>query len=212
MLIRMAKSVKSNLWFFRVDGNREFLTEKFRELSQNLDTMELLSVFHVGEKGEHPHAHCVVALNTSTQKQSFAIRLKKLFDIEKRHQYALDVWDGDKVKGATSYLFHEKDAPVLCNKGFTEEQLNEARMISDEVQKVVQRNKEKASGRLVERAIEQNLSGRYDILCYMLNEIKEGKAYHPGNYKLKQYVEEVEIRQTKDIGEYATSLMSELWR
>lgn len=209
----MSKSQKSNLWFLRVDGSNEFLTQKFRELSQSPDTLELLSVFHLGEKGEHPHAHAVIATLSTTQKQSFAIRLKKLFDVEKRHQYALDVWDGDKVKGATSYMFHEKDAPILCNKGFTEEQIKEARVISAEVQKVVERNKEKASGRLVERALaEEGLDTRLDILTWMLTQIKEGQAYHPGEYKLKQFVEEVEIRRTTDIRDYAIELSRRLWR
>lgn len=209
----MSKSVKSDKWFLRVDGNIEFLSEKFRELSQNIDTVELLSVFHLGEKGENPHAHAVIRSSATIQKQSYAIRMKTLFSIDKKSQYALDVWDGDKRKGATSYLFHEEDAKILVNKGFTEVDIQEAKIICNEVQKVVKRNKEKASGRLVERALEKgDLETRLEILTFMLREIKEGNAYHPGEYSLKKYVEEVLIRKTKNVDEYARDLEARLWR
>lgn len=213
MNIRMSKSVKSNAWFVRVDGNKEFLTQKLKELEVSPDTIDLLAVFHRGEKKENPHAHFVITTFTIVQKQSFAIRMKTLFDITNRNQYAIEVWDTQKDKGAVSYMFHEEDAPILVKKNFLEEDLVKAKTVCAEVQKVVARNKEKASVRLVERALEEpGLDTRLDILTWMLRQIKEGLAYHPGNYKLKQYVEEVEIRKSEDVGEYARNLERQLWR
>jgi len=209
----MSKSVKSNAWFVRVDGNLEFLTQKLKELEGNPDTIDILAVFHRGEKKENPHAHFVITTFTIVQKQSFAIRMKTLFDITNRNQYAVEMWDKDKRKGATSYMFHEVDAPIIVKKNFSEEDLEQAKTVCAEVQKVVARNKEKASVRLVERALEEPLlQSRLDILTWMLQQIKEGLAYHPGNYKLKQYVEEVEIRKTNNIGDYAINLERQLWR
>lgn len=208
----MSKSVKGNAWFIRVDGNLEFLTQKCNELASNVDTVDMLAVFHKGEKGDNPHAHIVIVTFSIVQKQSFALRIKSLFSIDKRTQYAIDVWDGDKEKGASSYLWHESDAKLIVKKNFTEENIARQKELCVEVQKVVARNKEKASARLVERALTEDLDSRYDILLWMLKQIKEGQAYHPGEYKLKQFVEEVMIRKTGNISNYAMELERRLWR
>lgn len=208
----MSKSVRSDKWFLRVDGNVEFLTQKFRELSSCLDTMELLAVFHLGEKKTNPHAHAVIRTSGTVQKQSFAIRIKTLFAIEKKTQYALDVWDGGREAGAVSYMFHEKDCRVLVCKDFDDDEINKARQLSAEVEKVVAINKQKASHLLVQKSIENQLTTRSEILLFMLKEIKEGNSYHPGMFKLKSFVEEVMIRQCDNLEDLAYKIENELWR
>ena len=78
-------------------------------------------------------------------------------------------------------------------------------------------NKEKASTRLVDKAIEHFggvtvVPPRHEILLFMLRRIKDGESYHPGSYALKKFVEEVEIRLTDNLEDYAYSLEKELWR
>lgn len=212
----MAKSEYSDKWFVRVDGNQEFLVEKLKKLSECLDTKALIAAYHLGEKQDNPHCHFAIECG-STQKQSFAKRMKALFGIEKRSQYAVDVWDGNRVAGAVAYLFHESAAKIITNVGFTDEELTLAKQACEATQKVVNVNKQKASGKLVEKALEQFKNqevDRSDILLYMLKEIRDGGAYYPGEYRLKSFVEEVMVKRLGDreLARYARQLEERLWR
>lgn len=213
----MSKSVVSNLWFARIDGSREELKTKCEELSRCIDVIDIIAAFHLGEKKENPHCHFVIRSSNSTQKQSFALRLKNLFSIPKKSSYALDVWDGCKTAGATGYLFHE-DGDIIVNKGFSQEEIGAAKLANDAVQRVVAINKQKASNKLVEKLYEkfklEKDPSRFDMLCYMLMEIKDGNSYHPGEFMLKRYVEEVEVRilSKEKLTEYAVCLASRLWK
>lgn len=211
----MAKSVKSDKWFARIDGTKEFLTTKCKELSQQIDVKTLLAFYHIGEKKDNPHIHICIEMMGSVQKQSFALRLKTLFGIEKKSQYALQPWDGHRTAGAVSYMFHEPTAECIWNKGFTEDELDSARKSNDAVQRVVAINKEKSSHKLVEKAYEycdKELKEFDGIKClaFMLQEIKEGNNYHPGDFILKRYCEEIEIRMSGNL-EYMARQMYSRW-
>lgn len=214
-----ASRVKSRYWFVRVDGVEEYLRQKCGELSRCLDVKAMLSAYHTGKTKENPHCHFVIEIANEIQKQSFAVRIKSLFGIEKKSQYAIDVWDSKRDVGAVSYLFHEDDVKIITNVGFTDEELSSARKANDAVQAVVAVNAERASGKLVNRALteyppEQHAT-RLQILTFMLKEINQGKAYHPGAYRLKQMVEEVEIKRLQgddEIESYAFELEKNLWR
>lgn len=196
----MEKARTSNLWFIRVDGDYETLQKHCQSFVNKIDVVRCLAYYHTGEKKENPHMHMVIEVRTVTQKQSFALRVKQTFtNIEKKSQYALTIWDGDETKGAVSYMFHEEGTKELINKGFSQAALCAARAANDAVQRVVQMNKEKASNKLVDSAIEEfsKIDGyvdKFSIFRFMMQRIKEGDNYHPGMYKLKQYVEEVQIR------------------
>lgn len=210
-----AKSVKSKLWFCRVDGNKEFLEEKLKELLGC--SVSLLAVFHEGKTKENPHCHFVCEMENETQKQSFALRVKTLFCITKKTQYALDVWDGERAKGAVSYLFHEEKALILALKNFTEHEVQNAKDIAVSVNKVVEDAKQKASHKLLEKAYEYMKDkewNRVRCLSFMLKEINKGENYHPGDYMLKRYVEEIEVRMLDEesIDLYASELANRLWR
>jgi len=214
-----ASRVKSKLWFVRVDGVEEYLRQKCGELSRCLDVKAILSAYHTGKTKENPHCHFVIEISSEIQKQSFAVRIKSLFGIEKKSQYAIDVWDGKRDVGAVSYLFHEENVKIITNVGFTDEELSFAKKSNDAIQAVVAVNAERASGKLVNRALiefppEQHAT-RLDILKYMLKEIQTGNAYHPGAYRLKQMVEEVEIKRLRsddELESYAFELEKNLWR
>lgn len=208
---------RSAHWFFRVDGEKEFLRQKCEELSQCIDVEACLAAYHTGKTKENPHAHVCISLTSTPQKQSFAVRIKQLFRVEKKSQYALSVWDNDREKGATSYVYHEEDAIIFCTKGFTQAQLDAAQIANAAVQKVVNLNKERAEHKLVERALKEFENAqptRLDILEFMLTCIKNGDNYHPGTFMLKRYVEEVELKllPAQDLREYAALLENNLWR
>lgn len=214
------KATRSKLWFVRLDGPEEFLRQKCGDLSQALDTVAMLAAFHKGKSGENPHCHFVISLSGEIQKQSYAVRLKKLFDITKPSQYSLDVWDGNRGTGAVSYLFHEEDERILVNKGFTDKDIMDARAANAAIQKVVALNKEKSSHKLVERALEEFADEkdmwciRTRILKFMVEECRKGQCYWPGSFMLKKYVEEVELKLLgeDDVDQYVADLEKNLWR
>lgn len=215
------KATRSKHWFVRVDGPEEFLRQKCGDLSRSLDSVAMLAAFHKGKRGENPHTHFVISLSGEIQKQSFAVRLKKLFDITKSSQYALDVWDANRGKGAVSYLFHEEDQKILVNKGFTEQEVMDAKEANAAVQAVVALNKEKASHKLVERALIEFKDVtdmwciRTKILKFMVSLCKSGEVYWPGSFLIKKYVEEVEIQLLQgesDLDVYVAELEKNLWR
>lgn len=213
-----ASRQKSSKWFVRVDGEENYLRQKCRELSTCLDVESMLATFHTGRTQENPHTHFVIEMKTMIQKQSYAVRIRTHFNIIKKSQYALDVWDGNRGMGAVSYLFHEESAPILANVGFTDEELANARTACQAVQAVVAINAERSSGKLVNKALSQFEGQRdvtkYDILSFMLREIRDGNHYHPGMFRLKSFVEEVEIRRSSDVEleNLAHMYAENLWR
>lgn len=213
----MSKSERSNRWFCRVDGSKDFLVQKAKELAISPDTVSMLGAYHVGAKGENPHIHFVIETRTIVQKQSFALKIKNIFAIDKKSQYALGIWDGERGNGACSYLFHEDSAEVICNRGFTEQDIAEAMKANEAVQKVIKLNKEKAQHKLIEKTIEylqvNNIQFSYKVcLMFMLNEIKQGNNYHPGTFMLKRYIEEIEVKLCNDIELLAEQLEKQLWK
>lgn len=209
--------VVSRQWFVRSDGSEEFLRQKCGELATWIDVKAVLAVYHVGSSKENPHCHAVIELTSELQKQSFDVRIKKVFGIEKRSQYATKIWDGVRDAGASSYMFHESDAPILVRKGWSDDDLAQAKASCAAVQKVVAMNKERASTKLVDKAIEhfgKASPSRGEILRWMLLECRDGGSYYPGAFMLKKYVEEVQLKLTDkaDFEFFASDLEAQLWR
>lgn len=213
----MGKSDRSNYWFVRSDGPESFLRQKCGELATQMDVKAVLAVYHEGDSKENPHMHAVVELSSEPQKQSFDVRIKKLFEITKKSNYSTKIWDGIRDAGAASYMFHEEQASILVNKGWTVEELATAKAANAAVQKVVAVNKQRAKTTLPVRAKEHFVGqqpGKYEILEYMIELIHAGEVYHPGEFMLKRYVEEVELQLLgkNDLGYYVRDLHSRLWR
>lgn len=123
---------KSYRWWVRVDGDHEYLRTCLQEVIGWADTVKCLSVAHVGENGDNLHCHFVIQLRTELQKQSFDVRIKKVFDTKDR-DYSSSVWDG-QLDGGPSYMFHEGTNLILVNKGFTEKEIEEAKVINEAYQ------------------------------------------------------------------------------
>lgn len=214
------KATKSDKWFVRIDGPEEYLRQKCEELAKSPDTELMLAAYHRGKTKENPHCHFVIQIKSEIQKQSFAVRIKALFNIEKKTQYALDVWDGVRGQGAVSYLFHEEDQVIIANLGFTDKEIMDAKAANEAVQKVVAINSEKASHKLVQRALDEFEMKPYQhrtkihILTFMLELCKKGECYYPGTFMIKKFVEEVELKMldNDNLEAYACNLARQLWR
>lgn len=210
------KSAKSTAWFCRVVGEEEYLRPKVVLFAQALDVVSMLATHHKGDSKENPHIHFVVQMATEVQKQSFALRVKKAFEIVDKN-YALDPWDGRKAEyGAGSYLFHEDKAPILVSKLWTAAELQEAQRIAKITNEAVAVAKQKASTKFVDRAIEKfkDKTGimKYDIFSFMMEEVSGHRLYWPGTFKAKSMVEEVEIKLTTDLKRLTNEYYSNIFR
>jgi len=218
----MKKEASAKCWFGNCDGPKSWCEAKIREMAQRLDIVRIIGAYHKGSKGENPHFHFLLELQQPIQKQSFDKWFKAVCEIEgrgnkKNKSWSSKEWDGDATKGATGYLFHEDEECVMFNRGFTEAQLAAAKEANKAVQAVVAINNERASVKMVDKALtyfDNQAPTRLQILTYFLKMIKSGENYHPGTFLLKRYVEEVEIKLLceDDMDRYAMDLESQLWR
>jgi len=210
------KSAVSCTWFARVDGDVEFLRPKVLAFAEALDVISMLCTHHTGAKKENPHIHMVIQMAYSVQKQSYALRLKKHFEVVDRG-YALDVWDGKRAEyGAATYLFHEEAAPILVSKLWSTSEIQEAQRIARITNEAVDLAKAKASTKFVEKAL-QKFEGKNDILkcdifAYMMQLVYTKELYWPGTFKAKQMVEEVEIKLTSNIARLTHEYYSNIFR
>lgn len=192
-----AKSTLSTRWWVRVDGDADVLRPKVKAFAERIDCLSMICCHHMGSRKENPHVHMAIEMLNEVQKQTFALTVKKHFGVVDR-SYALDVWDGLRNQGAPTYLFHEM-GDVFVSKGWTPDDIAQAQRLGYQIAAEVEKSKEKASQKLVERALvhfESRQPSKFDILEFMIREIHQRTAYHPGQFKLKQYVEEVEIKLT----------------
>lgn len=195
----MGKSDRSFHWFVRVDVSKEAGIACAGMINSWIDLKRLLMLHHMGEKKDNPHVHFVIELSSEIQKQSFDTRIKKVFTVEKGSQYSSKVWDGKDE--CCSYMFHELDAPILFNKGFTEDEINRFKLLNESVQKVIEVNKERASTRLPDRALEHfrdQTPSRYEVMEWMCRQVRLGLSYEPGNGNLARFVEEVVNKLTPE--------------
>lgn len=213
----MAKASVSRQWFIAVDGEKEILRQKWMEYKPpSGEVKRLFVVAHSGSTGENPHVHVLLEETDQVQKQSLDKRLQKYFEVEnfdKKRGYCSKVWDGiADGEGAGSYCFHEEGAEIIINMGISDEDILIMRKANAAVQKVVAMNKERASGKLVERALKKFGTGtlpemyeeinwlklKAEILQFMIEECQSGKSYFPGWSRMRMFVDEVELRLMKD--------------
>lgn len=211
----MVKTDKSYKWFVRVDVSKDNAITNANTMLSWIDIKRLLMIHHMGDKNDNPHVHFVLELKSELQKQSLDTRLKKVFSIEKRSQYSSKVWDGGDE--ACSYMFHESNAPILCNKDFTEDEIVRFRVLNESVQKVVEVNKQKASCRAPDRAVEyfKDCSpSRRDVLELFIKWIRDGEMYEPGDFQMARYIEEVIVKTTAndDLNWYVDSRLKRIFR
>ena len=208
------KSAVSGTWFFRIDGESDILRPKVLAFAQGIDVISCLGTFHTGSKKENPHCHIVVQMATQVQKQSYALRIKKHFEVVDRG-YALDVWDGKRAEyGASSYLFHEENAPILVSKLWEQTEIQEAQRIAKITNEAVAIAKKKAGTTFVDRALEHfkdKEPSKYQIFEYLMFLTSTREIYWTG-YKTKSMVEEVEIKLSKNIGHLTAMYYNSIFR
>jgi len=194
--------VISDKYFVRVDGPREFLLQKFPVISGWIDTVKCLAVYHEGSTKENPHTHFVIMLSHHIQKQSFDLRIKTLFDV-KGSQYSTKLWDG-KLEGAGSYMLHENvtgSPDWLCNKNFSDAELEELKVLAEKWKGIVDANKQKAEGKIVVKLLAhftEQLPTKLEIWTRALRMCKDGENHFPGYHRLKTYVDEAYLKLLPD--------------
>ena len=190
----MPSVVKSREWFIRIDYPHEHTPAKLKVIEGWIDCVALLAATHVGDSGENPHFHAVIRLSSELQKQSFDARLKTLFNWKKGTDYSTKVWDGKD--GACSYLFHEATAVVVSSKGYTPYDINRFKDLHAKVAEVVAINAERGTKKSVLRIIQAvgNDVSRIEIADAILEEIREGGMYHPGDFGFPKLVEEIFVK------------------
>jgi len=184
----------SNAFFCRVSYQHSELQEPISALAAWVDMAKILVATHKGEKKENEHIHMVVELTTTIQKQSFDVRLKKLFNLAGGNKdFSTKIWD--KSLDACSYLFHEPDAAIVLNRGHSDDDIALYRRMNERVQEVIKSNKEAGANKSINRIIE--LVGvdctHDDILHAIYDDVRAGKMYHPG-FRLVAMVEEIHIK------------------
>lgn len=192
----VAKKVSSNQWFIRVTAPWDHISSKVKDIREQLDFVGLMIGYHHGEKGGAPHAHLCLRLSNALQKQSIDVRYKKLFDV-KGAQYSSKAWDGD-VK-AMSYLYHDASGRVENYMGLSDQEINNIKELNVEIQKVVKKNKERASNRVVDYVIQKCKADelepdRMEIGRMILMAVAHGEFYDPGDFMLERYINEIELK------------------
>lgn len=187
---------RSTQWFVRVDYPRSEVEVKVKQINQWIDLSSCLGVFHYGKSGENPHFHMIMTLKSDLQKQSFDTRIKNIFPV-KGSQYCSKVWDGKS--GAGSYLFHENISDIIINRGYSDSDISEFKRLNEEVQKVVAINAERGTNKSVQRIIDEleKDSDRQTIFNRVMDDIREGKMYHPG-FRLPTVVDEIFLKLCSD--------------
>lgn len=190
-----SRDVKSNKWFIRVTLPHEILDERKNQLMNWIDLHKCLGYKHISEK-EKEHVHAVIELTSTISKQAFDIRLKNIWPV-KGNDFSTVIWDGEDA--ACSYMFHEEGAPQWICKGFTDQDIEKYSKLNASVQAVVAVNKEKAPGRQVDKMVEKlrhndHIPSGYEIGVEFLKLIKTGVMYEPGDFKIKNMIEEVKLK------------------
>jgi len=189
----------------RIDA-RDGYQDKIRSLALCLDYKSIIGVRHKGASGENPHYHLVV--RTLVKDQAFRVRMKKIFDQGKGNGHmSIKPWDG--CSDAISYLFHEdSDTDLVIQHNVSDETVAQAKERNAQVQKDVEKAKQRASWRLEDDVFEQLQQGlprpRIDGSGYVgidiqiaqkliLTALRSGR-YVPNDYLLRAMVRRIRFR------------------
>lgn len=189
---------KSNKWFVRVRLSHDVIRKHITEIKGWIDTEQLLCVLHKADReDENEHCHFTLSMTSTLQKQSFDVRIRKVFPDAVGAKYSSKIWDGKDE--ACSYMFHEQEAEVVAVKGFEDEDLQRFRMINANTQKVIAVAKQKSECKLTNKLVEwvkstgtqQDLE---DIWTHAYTLIRNGDSYHPGEFRLKTMTQTAYVR------------------
>lgn len=188
----------SNSFFCRISYQHAELEGPLNALAAWVDMAKVIVATHKGDKEDNEHIHMCIELSTTIQKQSFDVRLKKLFNLAGGNKdFSTKIWD--KSLDACSYLFHEPDAVVVLNRGHTDEDIALYKRMNERVQTIVKQNKEAGANKSINRIIELvGIDCTHDQILHAIHDdVRAGKMYHPG-FRLVAMVEEIYIKTRSD--------------
>lgn len=190
----MPSNARSYAWFIRVTLSHEHLLSLSPSLMSWVDLEKVLFIGHTGNKTEKEHGHMLLVLRNELQKQSVDVRLKNLFHV-KRADYSSKPWD--LADGAGGYMFHDRKFILICNKGFTDEDIERYKQLNEKTQAVIEINKERGANKNTEAILEifkGEKPTRQEIGVEILRRVRSGQLYDPGDWKLKSMVEEITMK------------------
>lgn len=199
--------------------------EGYRLAILRLDYEHIISVRHLGAKGDNPHYHMVI--RTDVKQQAFRKRMNKSFPDGKGNSHmSIKPWDGDDK--ALSYLFHEEQgdetAEIVVCKGLTQERIDTLRAQNKTVQTLIEVAKKKSAHLLWEGAYEhfkqqksiyvKQFSHR-EIAQYMILDAMRHDKYVPQAWLLKSMTYKVmfllQDGDVKDEEKLAVQILDQLW-
>jgi len=182
-------------WCIRVDALDGY-REKLSMLRNYTDFESIIAVEHRGISGENMHYHMVI--KTKCQDQAIRVRLRKIFDKGKGNGHMSQKrWDGSE--DAISYLFHEDPHTALVlSHNITEEQIKRCKERNQDVKKLVEEAKSKASSKLepivlkmLDRRVGHNNVEIAKLL--FLTALRMGK-HAPNSYQCKRMVSSIQFQ------------------
>lgn len=211
----MPSNVRSYAWFIRVTLSHEHLLSLSSSLMSWVDLEKVLFIGHTGNKTEKEHGHMLLILRSELQKQSLDVRVKSLFHV-KGADYSSKPWD--LADSAGGYMFHDRNYVLICNKGFTDEDLERYKQLNEKTQAIIEINKERGANKNTEAILEMfkgEKPTRQEIGVEILRRVKNGHMYDPGDWKLKSMIEEITMKLCSNENEfeaYAYSRLNNLFR
>lgn len=186
-------------WFIRITQPHDFVKVQLSGITQWESVVRVIVVSHVGEKTKKEHVHMLLTLNEALQQQSVNAKFKKFF--KEARCMSIKVWDG-KTSGqsALSYLWHDKSAEVLFNKGFTDVEIQDSKVVCASVVEEVNKRKQRAPGHCVSKILDEIVESKRvwneeQICMRILKLIQEGSMYEPGDFMISRYVNEIYSKQ-----------------
>lgn len=210
----MPSLAKSRHWAFRVTAPWEFLKQKIPDMRKWIDYKRHAVGYHIGSKSGAAHAHVVLELKSELQKQSFDVRVKKLFfpdGSEKGNKvYSSKVWD--KSLKAVSYLYHDKSGEVDVEfMNLTDAEVDEVQKLQDLYAEIKEEGKARSSNKIVPAILEEIAASERkwdsrEILHRMNVGIRAETWHSPGDSRMLQYLDDILLRQgTMDDFEQASA-------
>jgi len=190
----MPATALSNFWFVRITLSHQNLREFSKTMLEWIDLKRVLFIGHIGNATEKEHGHFLIELSTLLQKQSLDVRLKKLFGVSGA-DYSSKPWDGSDAPGA--YMFHDTNYITILRKGFTDDEIERFQLLNAATQKVMAVNKEKGTMKNVDAILaifKGDKPTRREIGKAILQRVRNGDMYDPGDWKIRSLIEEITMR------------------
>lgn len=189
-------------WFVRITQPHEFVKIQLSSILTWSSVKRVLVVSHVGEKTKKQHVHLLLSVVRPLQQQTVSVMFKKFF-LEPRC-ISVKQWDG-KCEGesALSYLWHDTSAQILFNKGFDDDIINASKQVCADVVNVVNERKQRSPGHCVSKILDEIIKSKrvwneQQICMRILNMIRDGQMYEPGDFMITRYVNEIYSKQPQE--------------